>query len=147
MIFESGFNFGHDWATEMNWTELPHVFQRYSPPPRINSMTRTAPRMPRRGTALVSWCKPVFLTQREWRMLRQERTWDTYCWGEIAGGEVEGPGSEAEWEDMAFTQAGPELLLDARDTEMNKMWSPTGKTEKIPAKVCQPVKLQCNRAL
>ena len=54
---------------------------------------------------------------------------------------------EAEGEDMAFTQAGPELLLDARDTEMNKKLSPTGKTEKIPAKVCQPEKLQCNRAL
>ena len=25
---------------------LPHVFQRYSPPPRINSIAMTAPRMP-----------------------------------------------------------------------------------------------------
>ena len=48
---------------------------------------------------------------------------------------------------MAFTQVGPELLLDASDTEMSKMWSPTGKTEKIQAKVCQPEKLQCSRAL
>ena len=40
---------------------LPHVFQRYSPPLRINSMTMTAPRMPLRGTALVSLCEPVSL--------------------------------------------------------------------------------------
>ena len=53
----------------------------------------------------------------------------------MLGGEVKGPGSEAKWE--AFTQAGPELMLDARDTEMNTMWSPMGKTEKIQAKVCQ----------
>ena len=43
---------------------LPHVFQRYSPPLRINSMTMTAPRMPLRGTALVSLCEPVSLTER-----------------------------------------------------------------------------------
>lgn len=41
---------------------------------------------------------------------------------------------EAEGRDMAFTQAGPELLLDARDTEMNKMLSPTGRL-KIAAKI------------
>ena len=62
---------------------IPHVFQRYSPPPRINSVTITAPMMPHKGTALVSQCEPVSLTQREWRMLRQVRTWDTRCWGEI----------------------------------------------------------------
>ena len=62
---------------------IPHVFQRYSPPPRINSVTITAPMMPYKGTALVSQCEPISLTQREWRMLRQERTWDTRCWGEI----------------------------------------------------------------
>ena len=33
------------------------------------------------------------------------------------------------------------------DTEMSKTWSPTGKTEKIQAKVCWPEKLQCSRAL
>ena len=43
---------------------LPHIFQSYSPPPRINSMTMTAPRMPHGGAALVSWCKPVSLTER-----------------------------------------------------------------------------------
>ena len=38
---------------------------------------------------------------------------------------------------MAFTQAGPELLLDARDTEMNKMCSSMGKTEKMPKSASQ----------
>ena len=38
---------------------------------------------------------------------------------------------------MAFTQAGPELLLDARDTEMNKMYSSMGKTEKMPKSASQ----------
>lgn len=41
-------------------TCLPKVY----PPLRINSVTMTAPRMPLRGTALVSLCEPVSLTER-----------------------------------------------------------------------------------
>ena len=122
---------------------LPHVFQRYSPPPRTNSITTAAPRMPRRGAALVSACASVSLTQREWRMLRQERTWGIHCQGEIEREQVDrskGPGSEAEgggaWHVHSINQALssffiPGLLRWTRHGNLE------GRTKKIPRSASQ----------
>ena len=125
---------------------LPHVFQRYSPPPRINSITMTAPRMPRSRAALVSACRPVSLTQREWRMLRQERTWDIHCQGEIEREQVDrskGPGSassEAEeggaWQVHSINQVLSSCLVPGilRWTRHGHL---EGRTEKIPRSASQ----------
>ena len=126
---------------------LPHVFQRYSPPPRINSMTMTAPRMPCRGTALVSLCEPVSLTER----MKNDKIRENLRYP-LLRGDIE---QVERSKDLVHKLSGRtwhslKQVLSCclmPETEMNKMWSPMGKTEKIPAKVCQPEKLQCSRAL